>query len=87
MPLTGRNGEPPTMTERLLTAREVADRLGVSVEWTLRHYRSGELPGFRIGRNVRPVRFRWSEIEAWLDECRNDEVTTEHAGSLREVSG
>ena len=61
----------PAAAEPLLTARQVADRLGVSVEWTLRHYRSGELPGFRIGRNVRPVRFRWSEIEAWLDECRD----------------
>jgi excisionase family DNA binding protein len=70
--------------ERLLTAREVADRLGVSVEWTLRHYRAGELPGFRIGRSVRPVRFRWSEIETWLDECRNDGLSR-NAASLTEA--
>jgi excisionase family DNA binding protein len=67
--------QSPGVTERLLTAREVSDRLGVSIEWTLRHYRSGELPGFRIGQNVRPVRFRWSEIEAWLEDCRNSDRT------------
>ena len=56
------------MTDRLLTAREVADWLGLSTETVLRRWRAGELPGFRLGSNV--LRFRESELEAWLEERR-----------------
>ena len=57
--------------EPLITAREVADRLGMSVDWVLKKWQAGELPGYRLnGRNARPVRFRWSEILAWLDGQR-----------------
>lgn len=59
------------MTDRLLTTREVADWLGLSTETVLRRWRSGELPGFRLATNV--LRFRESEIEAWLAGRRNPE--------------
>lgn len=35
------------MTERLLTARQVADVLGVTPGWVLRQYQRGVLPGYR----------------------------------------
>lgn len=35
------------MSDRLLTTREVADRLAVSPETVLRRHRSGKLPGGR----------------------------------------
>ena len=54
------------MTDRLLTTREVGEMLGLSSETVLRRWRAGELPGFRLGSNV--LRFRQSEIEAWLEE-------------------
>jgi excisionase family DNA binding protein len=55
------------VTDRLLTTREVAAFLGVSPETVLRRWRAGELPGYRLGSNV--LRFRESEIEAWLESA------------------
>ena len=50
----------------LLTARQVAERLNVSVETVLRWHRSGKLPGgYRLSSNV--LRFRESEVESWLE--------------------
>jgi excisionase family DNA binding protein len=51
-----------------LTARQVADLLGLSVASVLRRWRSGELPGFRLSTNC--LRFRESEISAWLEGRR-----------------
>jgi len=57
------------MTERLLRARDVAERLDVSVETVLRLHRAGKLPGGRrLSSSV--LRFDAQEIEAWLDERR-----------------
>ena len=56
------------MSDRLLTTREVAAFLGLSPETVLRRWRAGELPGYRLGSNV--LRFRESEIEAWLEGTR-----------------
>jgi excisionase family DNA binding protein len=53
------------VTGRLLTAREVADLLGVKPETVLRWTRRGELPAFRLGR---AIRFREDDLEAWLAE-------------------
>lgn len=55
------------MSDRLLTTRQVAEWLGFSPETVLRRYRAGEIPGIRLGSNV--LRFRESEIEAWLEVC------------------
>lgn len=54
--------------DRLLTTREVAEFLGLSPETVLRRWRYGELPSYRLGSNV--LRFRESEIEAWLEGTR-----------------
>ena len=53
------------MNDRLLSTREVAEFLGLSCETVLRRYRACELPGIRLGSNV--LRFRESELEAWLE--------------------
>jgi predicted DNA-binding transcriptional regulator AlpA len=59
------------MTERLLTAREVAEHLGLSASTVLDRFECGDLPGFRLfGRKGGPVRFRLSESEATLDRWR-----------------
>jgi excisionase family DNA binding protein len=39
------------MTERLLTAQEVADLLGLSPATVLDRFERGDLPGFRFGRS------------------------------------
>jgi len=57
-------GRDVVVSDPLLTTRQVAVFLGLSPETVLRRYRRGELPGIRLGSNV--LRFRASEIEAWL---------------------
>jgi excisionase family DNA binding protein len=63
-----------TAEEPLLTSREVAERLGLSWRWVLERFERGEIPGFKFGGKSGPVRFRWSEIEVWLDEHRRGPV-------------
>jgi predicted site-specific integrase-resolvase len=53
--------------EPFLTAREVAERLRIAPCTVLRYYGEGVLPGRRLRQGTRrPVRFRWSEVEAAL---------------------
>jgi excisionase family DNA binding protein len=55
------------MSERLLTAREIAELLGFSASTVLDWFEAGRLPGFKIGN---AVRFRESEIVEWLEAQR-----------------
>lgn len=55
------------VTDRLLDAREVADRLGVPRSWVLESARSGAMPCVRLGRYVR---FDLADVEAWLESCK-----------------
>jgi excisionase family DNA binding protein len=52
------------VTDRLLTARAVAEQLGLSTETILRWARRGELPSVHLSN--RAIRFREDEIEAWM---------------------
>jgi excisionase family DNA binding protein len=51
------------MTERLLTADEVADLLRVSTMTVYRLIRRGELPAVRVGRNYR---VRSGDLDTYL---------------------
>jgi excisionase family DNA binding protein len=53
------------VSERLRTAREVADELGVSAGALLRWTRAGQVPAVKLPSGA--VRYRPEEIEAWLD--------------------
>jgi excisionase family DNA binding protein len=53
------------VNDRLLRAREVADLLGLSTGTVLDWWEQGRLPGFRL--SSRAVRFRESEVLAWLE--------------------
>jgi excisionase family DNA binding protein len=53
------------MTERLLTAAEVADDLRVSTMTVYRLIRRGDLPAVRVGRNYR---VRVADLESYLAE-------------------
>ncbi len=50
----------------LLTAREVADLLSVSVETILRWHRSGKLPSLTLPSGA--IRFTEDQIAAWIAE-------------------
>lgn len=52
------------MSDRLLTAGEVADQLRVSTMTVYRLIRRGELPAVRVGRNYR---VRDTDLAAYLD--------------------
>jgi excisionase family DNA binding protein len=56
------------VTDRLLRAREVSELLGISAGTVLDWWQDGRLPGFRL--SSRAVRFRESEVLAWLEERR-----------------
>lgn len=58
-----------TADARLLTARELADVLGLSAATVLDWFQAGKLPGFKLGRNG-PVRFSSDEVSKWLESCR-----------------
>lgn len=51
--------------DQLLTIQELAEYLGVPVttlyQW---RYRREGPPGFRVGRHVR---YRWSDVEHWIE--------------------
>ena len=59
------------MPDGLLNARELAKYLGMSPGWVLDEWEAGRLPGFKLGDGrAAPVRFRPSEVEAWLETRR-----------------
>jgi excisionase family DNA binding protein len=51
--------------EKLLTAGELAKRLGVPESWVRTEERTGRIPGVRLGKYVR---FKWSDVEQLLGE-------------------
>ena len=55
------------MSDRLLDATAVAERLGVPKTWVLESARSGAMPCVRLGRYVR---FDLADVETWLEECK-----------------
>jgi len=55
------------MSERLLTAGEVAELLAVPESWVREATREGRLPHLRLGRYRRYER---AAIEAWLADQR-----------------
>lgn len=65
-------------TDRMLTAAEVAGLLGVSIKTVLNWHERGKLPSYKLGR---AVRFRESEILAWLAAQRvSNGVDTSRGG-------
>jgi excisionase family DNA binding protein len=58
------SGQLGEVREKYVTAREVAEQLGLSAGTILRYYREGKIPGRRMPGTIRPVRFLWSEVEA-----------------------
>jgi excisionase family DNA binding protein len=62
------------LIEPLLTTREAADLLGFAAGTIVDWAESGDLPCFKIGGRLR---FRESELEAWIEEQRRGpEVAT-----------
>ena len=54
------------MTDRLLTAEEVAEMLSVPLTWVRESTRSGAMPHVELGRYRR---YRLADVEAWIKDC------------------
>ena len=54
--------------DRLLTADEIAQRLGMKTEWVWAQARAGKIPHVRLGRYRR---FRESAVEEWLRQLES----------------
>jgi excisionase family DNA binding protein len=54
------------MTDRFLTADELAERLSVPVSWIRESTRSGAIPHVQLGRYRR---YREADVMRWLEEC------------------
>ena len=55
------------MSDRLVDAQAVADRLDVPVSWVREQTRSGAIPHLRLGRYVR---FDLEDVDEWLETQR-----------------
>lgn len=56
--------------DRLLSPRELAAYLGLPVATLYQYrYRGEGPPGYKIGRHVR---YRWTDVQAWLAEQADD---------------
>jgi excisionase family DNA binding protein len=64
------------MSDRLMTANEVADLLRVSTMTVYRLIRSGELPAVRVGRNYR---VRSGDLDHYLEAQLVDPDTVDVA--------
>jgi excisionase family DNA binding protein len=57
------------MNEKLVGLKEVADHLGMSESFVQKAIYRHDLPVWRVGRRVR---FRLSEIDAWIERTRDE---------------
>jgi excisionase family DNA binding protein len=56
-----------SVSDRLLTAAEIAERLNVPESWVRQEARADRMPHIRLGRYVR---FDWPAVVVWLEEQR-----------------
>ena len=59
------------MSERLLTAQEVAEQLAVPLSWVREATRDGRLPHLKLGRYRR---YQAAAIQAWLNQQQSDHL-------------
>lgn len=65
--------------ESMMTARQVAELLGVHENWVYDRAASGVLPSYKLGG---ARRFRREEIEAWLGAQRQPAQATSTSAGL-----
>jgi excisionase family DNA binding protein len=69
--------------DRLLTAEEIAERLGMRTDWVWAQARAGRIPHIRLGRYRR---FRESAIEAWVTELETGGTSATPGPAARPVA-
>jgi excisionase family DNA binding protein len=71
------------MTGSLLTAAEVAERLGVPTSWVYEQSRRGRIPTVTLGRYRR---YRLDSIDAWLAELEASSRQARPDGDRRKAA-
>lgn len=71
------------MTDRLLTADDVAAITGMTKSWVYAEVRAGRIPHVKLGRYYR---FREPSIAAWLEEIESGRIH-DHAPGRRQPPG
>ena len=66
------------MTDRLLDAKEVAERLDVPESW-VRESAPGAMPCVKLGRYVR---FDLADVKAWIESCKQPGRADSAGGNL-----
>lgn len=59
---------------QLVKAKDVASKLGVSISWVIQHAsgkRKPYLPSVKMGPGRSPLRFDPTDVEKFIDDCRN----------------
>ena len=69
VPVPHADASGPSTRHSLLDARQVASWLGVSRTWVLDHASERRRPFLRSLKLGKSVRFRPSDVEAFLSEC------------------
>ncbi len=69
--------------DRLLTAEEIAERLGMRTDWVWAQARAGRIPHVRLGRYRR---FRESAIEAWVSDLETGGIPAKAAAAERPLA-
>jgi excisionase family DNA binding protein len=59
------------MAEQLVGVRDVAAQTGLPTSWIYAQTAAGTIPHLKVGKYVR---FRMSEVEAWLEAHRRGQV-------------
>lgn len=54
--------------EKLLGVKELTERTGLKPSWIYAQAEAKKIPYLKLGKYLR---FRWSEIEAWLESHRS----------------
>lgn len=58
-----------TNTSKLMTVEELADKLSMKKSTLYQWTHEGFIPHIKMGKLLR---FRWSDVERWLDERTNN---------------
>jgi hypothetical protein len=67
-------GVESTSIRQLVKAKDVASKLGVSISWVIQHAsgkRRPYLPAVKMGLGRSPLRFDPTDVEKFIDDCRN----------------
>jgi hypothetical protein len=67
-------GVESTPIRQLVKAKDVASKLGVSISWVIQHAsgkRRPYLPAVKMGLGRSPLRFDPTDVEKFIDDCRN----------------